>query len=356
MARGNMVALVVAGIFLASALCVSAAGTLTFEEVTSTGDSAFAFDPNSNQEYTPPPTPIVPPPPSPTVPAPTAPTTPASSPGSCPEDFTKNFQNTFKIFTDTDHVIVGPNGDSAEMLLDKRTAAVAGTKNMYYTGRFSAWLKLPCGNSSGTVFAFYLSSNGSKPDHDEIDIEILGNTTDKTYTLQTNIFVNGYGNREMRHDLVWFEPCQDYHEYFIQWNSALTVIGVDDVPLRVFYNKESEDIGQPYFNKGQALMMSYWDGSKWATQGGKYKCDFEKNGPFIADIKDFHKLQGCQVPWERDVAACKNPATPHCWDAQTELTPEQVASMNSHKQYCTYDYCQDYQRFKDTGFPKDCSN
>lgn len=71
--------------------------------------------------------------------------------------------------------------------------------------------------------AVQTSSNGSKSDHDEIDIEILGNTTDKTYTLQTNIFVDGFGNREMRHDLTWFEPCQDYHEYFIQWNSAFTV-------------------------------------------------------------------------------------------------------------------------------------
>jgi hypothetical protein len=35
--------------------------------------------------------------------------------------------------------------------------------------------------------------------------------------------VNGQGDREMRHILGWFEPCQDYHEYFIQWNNNLTM-------------------------------------------------------------------------------------------------------------------------------------
>jgi xyloglucan:xyloglucosyl transferase len=106
------------------------------------------------------------------------------------------------------------------------------------------------------VFACYTSSDGSKPDHDECDIEILDNTTDKTYTMQTNYFVNGQGDREMRHNLKWFEPCQDYHQYFIKWNDALTIIGVDDVVLRVIYNLESKGI--PYFNKGQAMMVSYW--------------------------------------------------------------------------------------------------
>lgn len=67
------------------------------------------------------------------------------------------------------------------------------------------------------------SSDGSLPYHDEIDIEILGNETDTGYTMQTNIFVNGEGNREMRHDLKWFNPCQGYHEYFIQWNTDITM-------------------------------------------------------------------------------------------------------------------------------------
>ena len=66
------------------------------------------------------------------------------------------------------------------------------------------------------------SSNGSKPDHDEIDIEFLGNETGKPITMQTNVFVNGMGNREMRHNL-WFDPSDGYHEYFIQWNNDLTM-------------------------------------------------------------------------------------------------------------------------------------
>jgi len=41
-------------------------------------------------------------------------------------------------------------------------AAAFGSKEEYFTGRFSAFLKLPCGNTSGTVFAFYVSKLHSK--------------------------------------------------------------------------------------------------------------------------------------------------------------------------------------------------
>lgn len=129
MARGNVVAVLVAGLFLASALRVSA-GSVTFGSQVSGSDSAYAFDPNQQQTYSPPATPSAPPPTTPQLSPPTSPPTspppppavsPASGSGSCPENFTKNFDNTFKIFTDTEHVIVGAGGDSAEMLLDNKT-------------------------------------------------------------------------------------------------------------------------------------------------------------------------------------------------------------------------------------------
>jgi xyloglucan:xyloglucosyl transferase len=127
---------------------------------------------------------------------------------------------------------------------------------------------------------------------------------------------------------------------------------VDDVVLRVIYNLESKGI--PYFNKGQAMMVSYWDGSSWATQGGKYQIDFQENGPFKAYINSFHDLQACAVPSERDVTPCQNPATPFCWDTPSQLSSEQNATMQSYQQYCSYNYCTDYQRWKDTEIPPEC--
>ncbi|XP_023519903.1 probable xyloglucan endotransglucosylase/hydrolase protein 32 isoform X2 [Cucurbita pepo subsp. pepo] len=106
--------------------------------------------------------------------------------------------------------------------LDSSSGSGFKSLNRYQSGYFGAAIKLHPGYTAGVITSFYLSNNEDYPgNHDEIDIEFLGTTSDKPYVLQTNVFMRGSGDgniigREMRFHL-WFDPTQDFHNYAILW-------------------------------------------------------------------------------------------------------------------------------------------
>ncbi|KAK1382761.1 Xyloglucan endotransglucosylase/hydrolase [Heracleum sosnowskyi] len=136
------------------------------------------------------------------------------------------------------------------------------------------WVNYGC---AGTVTTFYLSSQGAG--HDETDFEFLGNSSGSPYTIHTNVFAQGKGNKEQQFQL-WFDPTTSFHTYSIVWNPQRIIFLVDNNPIRVFNNQES--IGVP-FPKGQHMRVyaSLWNADDWATQGGRVKTDWTNKAMLI---------------------------------------------------------------------------
>lgn len=67
---------------------------------------------------------------------------------------------------------------------------------------------------------------------------------------------------------------------------------VDTTPIRVY--KNNEDLGVPYPNsQGVGIYASLWDGSEWATDGGKVGLDWNA-APFVASFQGFG-VDSCDV-------------------------------------------------------------
>ncbi|VAI79186.1 probable xyloglucan endotransglucosylase/hydrolase protein 23 [Triticum dicoccoides] len=248
------------------------------------------------------------------------------------------------------------NGQLLTLGLDKVSGSGFQSKHEYLFGKIDMQLKLVPGNSAGTVTAYYLSSQG--PTHDEIDFEFLGNVTGEPYTLHTNVFTQGQGQREQQFRL-WFDPTNDFHTYSILWNPKHIIFMVDDMPIRDFKNLEGKGIAFPK-NQPMRLYSSLWNADDWATQGGRVKTDWS-HAPFSASYRGF-KADACVV-----TAGGK----PHCGSSVgTEVAPGTGAAGEWYNQeldltrqqrmrwvqsnYMIYNYCTDPKRVA-KGVPAECS-
>ncbi|KAK9715366.1 hypothetical protein RND81_06G160200 [Saponaria officinalis] len=214
--------------------------------------------------------------------------------------------------------------DSVVLKLLQSGGSGLTSKVSYMYGSISMQIKLVAGNSAGTVTTFYLSSSG--PGHDEIDFEFLGNVSGQPYTIHTNIFTNGTGQREQQFK-AWFDPADGFHNYTIQWTPYSVVWLVDSVPIRVFRNHHDTQINFPDSQPMKAY-ASLWNADDWATQGGRIKTDWSL-APFVANFQTYNP-NACFCPDPSAVWHCSSYNSANWWTDSSkyyQLTETQYYQM-----------------------------
>ncbi|XP_042402382.1 xyloglucan endotransglucosylase/hydrolase protein 9-like [Zingiber officinale] len=258
----------------------------------------------------------------------------------------------------TDHVI--HDGELLKLKLDNSSGSGFASKSKYLFGKVTAELKLVEGDSAGTVTAFYMSSEGAN--HHEFDFEFLGNRTGEPYLVQTNLYINGVGNREQRMDL-WFDPTTDFHAYSILWNPQQVVFLVDDTPIRVLSNRAASRSGIAFpGDQPMGVYSSIWNADDWATEGGRVKTDWS-HAPFVATFRSL-RIDGCEWAPGAEVAAelrrcsaSEQGKEGRYWWKEKEM--EVLTVHQSHQliwaraNHLVYDYCSDPGRFPSQ--PPECN-
>ncbi|KAF6134531.1 hypothetical protein GIB67_028552 [Kingdonia uniflora] len=245
------------------------------------------------------------------------------------------------------------NGGLLTLSLDKASGSGFKSKNEYLFGKIDMQLKLVRGNSVGTVTAYYLSSQG--PTWDEIDFEFLGNLSGDPYTVHTNVFSQGKGNREQQFHL-WFDPTADFHTYSVLWNPQRIIFSVDSIPIREF--KNFEKIGVPFPKKQpMRIYSSLWNADDWATRGGLVKTDWSQ-APFTASYRNFN-ANACVVT--SGVSSCGSTSSSvsasnknKSWFSEELDSTSQERLRWVQKNYMIYNYCTDKKRFSQ-GLPPECT-
>ncbi|XP_043722231.1 probable xyloglucan endotransglucosylase/hydrolase protein 28 [Telopea speciosissima] len=250
------------------------------------------------------------------------------------------------------NLMILKDGKTVHISLNERSGAGFVSQDLYLHGFFSASIKLPADYTAGVVVAFYMSNGDMfETNHDELDFEFLGNIRGKEWRIQTNIYGNGSTNigREERYGFR-FDPSEDFHQYSILWTENLIIFYVDDVPIREI--KRTESMGGDFPSKPMSLYATIWDGSTWATNGGKFKVNY-KYAPYIAEFSDL-VLHGCAVdPIEFSSKKCDAGDSLNAFNVKTGIVLEERSKMlNFRKKQLQYSYC--YDRVRYPTLPLEC--
>ncbi|XP_051122480.1 probable xyloglucan endotransglucosylase/hydrolase protein 33 [Andrographis paniculata] len=262
----------------------------------------------------------------------------------------QSVNQTCNVFFGRTNVHARKDGRGVNFSLDKLSGSGIVSKNKYYYGFFNGAIKLPAGFTSGVVVAYYLSNADAFPhNHDEMDIELLGHEKRGRWVLQTNIYGNGSvktGREEKFH--LWFDPTKGFHNFSILWNIHHVVFMVDDIPVREVVHDAA--ISSIYPSKPMSVYTTIWDGSEWATHGGKYPVDY-KYAPFVASMRGI-EMEGCVWNQKNHTHLLCSRRTlssldPVGGEQFAKLSSRQRAGMEwARRNHMFYSYCQDKKRYR----------
>ncbi|KZV27400.1 putative xyloglucan endotransglucosylase/hydrolase protein 25-like [Dorcoceras hygrometricum] len=231
--------------------------------------------------------------------------------------------------------IVDDGETPATLSLDKTSGSGLESKEEFLFGNVGMKIKLASADAEGTLSTYYMSSEGDH--HDRIEIEIMRNSTGDSYTLHTNVFIRGKGEREQTF-FLWFDPTRDFHNYTIVWNPKCIIFYVDEIPIREF--KNLENFGVPFPND-QPMRVYLNDG---ATRG---------SAP--SSTAPYSNFSADACVWSR------GNTTSSCDRAELSSKPwlnmeldvrNHVRMQRIQKSYKKYDYCWDKSRFPDGPGPE----
>ncbi|CAN1228409.1 Xyloglucan endotransglucosylase/hydrolase 2 [Linum grandiflorum] len=243
-----------------------------------------------------------------------------------------NFNEDVDITWGGERAQIKDGGNLISLSLDRDSGSGFQSKSDYMFARIDLQLKLVPRDAAGVVTAYYVRVG---PIHDEIDFEFLGNVSGQPYTLHTNVYTHGQGNREQQF-FLWFDPTRNFHTYSIIWKPQHIIFLVDHTPIRVFRNLRK--YGVPYPRKQpMKLYCSIWDADNWATRGGLVKTDWSM-APFTTPYTNFaHNGRG----------KFREAGDP-------DIDPYARKRLRwVEKYFMVYNYCTDFNRFQGR-LPPEC--
>ncbi|MGF1724065.1 family 16 glycosylhydrolase [Photobacterium nomapromontoriensis] len=137
-------------------------------------------------------------------------------------------------------------------------------------------------SASGVISAFFLfagpydTPDGGNGQHNEIDIEFLGNNTN---VLQINYWSNDDGYKQSNERIIYlnFDASEDFHRYGIKWTKKAIKWYVDGSLVYIAKNKQARPIPSQADNKLR-IMANVWATdnaiSNWA---GEFDIDSQQS-------------------------------------------------------------------------------